>query len=72
MPFGAYDFISGSSLAAPHVSGIIALLLESDPRIDTVMIRRLLEGGEARAPLDAAGVLILAQRINANLAQNRN
>jgi hypothetical protein len=33
-PGGGYDFTSGSSMAAPHVSGIAALLLALSPRMD--------------------------------------
>lgn len=32
-PRDSYDFLSGSSLAAAHVSGVVALLLEHRPRI---------------------------------------
>lgn len=32
-PRESYDFLSGSSLAAAHVSGVIALLLEQRPRL---------------------------------------
>lgn len=33
-PGGGYDFTSGSSMAAAHVSGILALLLSLSPRLD--------------------------------------
>ena len=33
-PGGGYDFTSGSSMAAAHVSGILALLLAADPHLD--------------------------------------
>lgn len=33
-PGGGYDFTSGSSMAAAHVSGIAALLLSVDPHLD--------------------------------------
>lgn len=33
-PGGGYDFTSGSSMAAAHVSGILALLLSVAPRLD--------------------------------------
>jgi subtilisin family serine protease len=41
-PDGAYDFTSGSSMAAPHVSGIAALLLSIAPKLDARTIHDLL------------------------------
>lgn len=41
-PHGSYDFRSGSSLAAAHVSGVVALLLERDPRLTAAEVRALL------------------------------
>ena len=41
-PGGGYDFTSGSSMAAAHVSGIVALLLSLDPHLDARTIRALL------------------------------
>src|SRR5262249_60907402 len=41
-PRGGYDFRSGSSLAAAHVSGVAALLLERDPRLSGAGVRALL------------------------------
>jgi subtilisin family serine protease len=54
-PRGAYDFRSGSSLAAAHVSGIAALLLERDPRLTAAKIRALLVDTAQPLP-EAAGV----------------
>ena len=42
-PGGGYDFDSGSSMAAAHVSGLVALLLAHDPQLTTTQIRRILE-----------------------------
>lgn len=42
-PGGGYDFTSGSSMAAAHVSGILALLLSVSPELDAASARRLLE-----------------------------
>lgn len=42
-PNGGYDFASGSSLAAAHVSGIAALLLSVSPRLDAGTVRAILE-----------------------------
>ncbi|ETX07546.1 MAG: hypothetical protein ETSY2_10585, partial [Candidatus Entotheonella gemina] len=42
-PQQTYDFLSGSSLAAAHVSGIAALLLEDHPRLTPARVRSLLQ-----------------------------
>lgn len=41
-PDGRYDFASGSSLAAAHVSGIAALLLSRAPDLDARAVRAIL------------------------------
>ena len=41
-PRGTYDFFSGSSLAAAHVSGVAALLLERRPELRPAELRELL------------------------------
>jgi subtilisin family serine protease len=42
VPNGAYDFLSGSSFATAHVSGIVALLLEGNPQLSPREVRALL------------------------------
>jgi subtilisin family serine protease len=42
VPNDGYDFVSGSSLAAAHVSGIIALLLEVKPSLLPDQVKELL------------------------------
>ena len=42
VPGGRYDFSSGSSLAAAHVSGAVALLLSMDPALTADEVRKLL------------------------------
>jgi hypothetical protein len=42
VPDNNYDFRSGSSLAAAHVSGVVALLLAVSPNTDAVQIRSVL------------------------------
>ena len=42
VPKAAYDFLSGSSLAAAHVSGVAALLLERRPGLPSAQIHELL------------------------------
>lgn len=59
-PDGRYDFASGSSLAAAHVSGIAALLLSLAPALDAREVRAILErsstslGGNRRVNAAAA------------------
>ncbi|MBN7136644.1 serine protease, partial [Lysobacter enzymogenes] len=43
-PGGGYDFASGSSMAAAHVSGVAALLLAAAPSLDAARVRALLFG----------------------------
>jgi subtilisin family serine protease len=57
IPHGSYDFMSGSSFAAPHVAGVIALLLELHPHLSAADIRLMLKGGKGGAPLDAVATL---------------
>jgi subtilisin family serine protease len=59
VPQGSYDFLSGSSLAAAHVSGVVALLLERQPGLTPADVQRILEES---APIPgeslAAGVTV--------------
>jgi subtilisin family serine protease len=57
-PGHGYDYASGSSIAAAHVSGVAALLLAVDPRLDRAALRALLTPNgdsalNASASLDA-------------------
>ena len=54
-PGERYVFLSGSSLAAAHVSGVIALLLEREPGISTTEIARLLVD-TGRSGMDADSI----------------
>jgi subtilisin family serine protease len=57
-PRGAFDFVSGSSVAAAHVSGVAALLLERRPQLVPDELRRLLQA--ASLPVDdSAGAALL-------------
>jgi hypothetical protein len=54
IPGGAFDFVSGSSLAAAHVSGIAALLLEKSPGLSAERIADVL--AETSRAVDQPGV----------------
>jgi subtilisin family serine protease len=62
-PKGRYELSSGTSMAAAHVSGVVALLLESDAKLSSEKIREIL-ASTARKPdgsfsKDAIGAGIL-------------
>lgn len=60
-PAGRYAFTSGTSIAAAHVSGLIALLVEKQPELDADSARRILAesaadlGSKGRDPTYGAG-----------------
>jgi subtilisin family serine protease len=53
-PPHAYAFLSGTSLAAAHVSGVVALLLEREPRMSPSQVRLVLFA--TAHPVTATGV----------------
>ncbi len=69
-PKGAYDISSGTSLAAAHVSGIAALMLEREPKLTPADVRARLAGsahnpGKAEADIVGAGVVDAAAALGA-------
>lgn len=48
-PQGTYNFISGSSFAAAHVSGVIALLLELQPSLSAAHVIEILQAPVRRS-----------------------
>lgn len=57
LPQGSYDFISGSSIAAAEVSGIIALLLELKPDLTLAETQSILQKSELTTKLgNATGI----------------
>ena len=46
VPEDSYDFLSGSSFAAAHITGIISLLLEQRPELSQQQIQQLLHRSE--------------------------
>ncbi len=52
-PDAGYHFLSGSSLSAAHVSGVVALLLQHAPSMKPQDIRQVLERTALEAPVPA-------------------
>jgi hypothetical protein len=56
IPNAAYGFFSGNSLAAAHVSGVIALLLEREPGIDPESLALVLAESSTRRGAGATSI----------------
>lgn len=55
-PNNAYDFQSGSSLAAAHVSGVVALMLAVSPNTKPTSVRSILEQSQAGPDKDDVSI----------------
>jgi subtilisin len=42
LPNGGYGFLSGTSMAAPHVAGVVALMLSANPNLTEAQIRQMI------------------------------
>jgi subtilisin family serine protease len=63
-PGDTYSVFSGTSMAAPHVTGVVALLLASEPGLTPEEVRaRILDGADPIAALD--GITVSGGRLNA-------
>ncbi|MEP6659259.1 MAG: S8 family serine peptidase [Acidimicrobiales bacterium] len=43
VPGGGFDYLSGTSMAAPHVTGVVAIVLGANATLDAVAVRMLLQ-----------------------------
>ncbi len=55
VPGFAYSFLTGTSMAAPHVSGVLALMKSVSPGLTPAVIDTLLTGGDLSDDLGAPG-----------------
>jgi hypothetical protein len=42
LPNGGYGFLSGTSMAAPHVAGVVALMLSANPNLTDAQVRQII------------------------------
>ncbi len=42
IPNGGYGFLSGTSMAAPHVAGVVALMLSANPNLTDAQVRQII------------------------------
>lgn len=63
VPGGGFDYASGSSLSAAHVSGVIALLIAKRPRLDSMEVSRLLAASRMHTGASVNACRALAQML---------
>jgi Subtilase family len=54
MPNGRYSELQGTSMAAPHVAGVVALMLSANPYLTSAQVRQILTGTATYLPGTAA------------------
>ncbi len=61
-PGARYDYASGSSLAAAHATGVVALLLAAEPRLDASRLHPLLAAEAGTLSINAEQALLRLDR----------
>jgi hypothetical protein len=53
---GRYDYSQGTSMAAPHVAGVVALMLSANPYLTAAQVRQILTGTATNLSSNAASL----------------
>ena len=69
--YGKYKFRSGTSMAAPHVAGIIAIMLEANPNLTTEQVRQILKESSIDLGVNGYDYAFGAGRIDAYKAASK-
>ena len=64
VPGGGFDYASGSSLSAAHVSGIVALLIARQPELTRDAVEQLLADEHAQTGQSISACRVLARLLN--------
>lgn len=69
VPGGGYELMSGTSMAAPHVSGVVALMLQVNPKLNPAQIKQIL--AQTADAVDADGKPTTTRAWNANYGNGK-
>lgn len=68
MPNGSYRVSSGTSMATPHVAGVVALIIQSNPSLTVEQVKEILNSSATPLPVKECG----SGRLNAKDAVSKS
>ncbi len=67
-PDSDYDDLNGTSMAAPHVAGVVALMLSANPNLTHAQVREILTGTAVSRSAIASSSIVLTQSVELSTA----